>query len=159
MQESLDALAARAGQALKTAGERLATAESCTGGWVAQAITAIVGSSDWFERGWVTYSNAAKRDELGVAEQTLERHGAVSEEVAREMASGALRSSGAGVALSVTGVAGPGGGSAVKPVGTVCFAWARGSKMCTETQHFFGDRDSVRRQSVAHALKGLLKLL
>ncbi len=159
MQESLDALAARAGQALKTAGERLATAESCTGGWVAQAITAIAGSSDWFERGWVTYSNAAKRDELGVAEQTLERHGAVSEEVAREMASGALRSSGAGVALSVTGVAGPGGGSAAKPVGTVCFAWARGSKMCIETQHFFGDRDSVRRQSVAHALKGLLKLL
>lgn len=159
MQESLEALAARAGQALKAAGVRLATAESCTGGWVAQAITSMAGSSDWFERGWVTYSNAAKRDELGVGEQTLERHGAVSEETAREMAAGALRQSGAGAALSVTGVAGPGGGSAAKPVGMVCFAWARGSKIRSETRHFAGDRDSVRRQSVAHALKGLLELL
>lgn len=159
MQESLDALAERAGRALKSAGERLATAESCTGGWVAQSVTSISGSSDWFERGWVTYSNAAKRDELGVAEQTLERHGAVSEETAREMAAGALRRSGTGAALSVTGVAGPGGGSATKPVGTVCFAWARGSKIRSETRHFTGDRESVRRQSVVHALKGLLELL
>ena len=157
--ESLDTLAARAGQALKAAGERLATAESCTGGWVAQAVTAIAGSSDWFERGWITYSNAAKRDELGVTERTLERHGAVSEQTAREMAAGALRRAGAGVALSVTGVAGPGGGSAAKPVGMVCFAWARGSKIHSETRHFSGDRDSVRRQSVVHALKGLLELL
>ncbi|MBM3354148.1 MAG: CinA family protein [Betaproteobacteria bacterium] len=159
MHGSLDALAARAGQALAAAGERLATAESCTGGWVAQAMTSIAGSSDWFERGWVTYSNAAKRDELGVAERTLERHGAVSEETAREMAAGALRRAGGGVALSVTGVAGPGGGSAAKPVGMVCFAWARGSRMRSETMRFDGDRDSVRRQSVAHALNGLLELL
>lgn len=159
MPESLDALAARAGQALKAAGGTLATAESCTGGWVAQAITSVAGSSDWFERGWVTYSNAAKRDELGVEERTLGRHGAVSEEVAREMAAGALRRAGAGVALSVTGVAGPGGGSAAKPVGMVCFAWARGSKICSETRHFAGDREGVRRQAVAHALKGLLELL
>lgn len=159
MQESLDALAARAGQALAAAGEKLATAESCTGGWVAQAVTSVAGSSDWFERGWVTYSNAAKRDELGVGEQTLERHGAVSEETAREMAAGALRQSGAGAALSVTGVAGPGGGSAAKPVGMVCFAWARGSSIHSETRHFTGDRESVRRQSVVHALKGLLELL
>lgn len=159
MQDSLDALAARVGQALKAAGERLATAESCTGGWVAQAVTSVAGSSDWFERGWVTYSNAAKRDELGVAQHTLERHGAVSEETAREMAAGALRRAGASVALSVTGVAGPGGGSAAKPVGMVCFAWARGSRIRSETRHFPGDRDSVRRQAVAHALKGLLEPL
>lgn len=159
MQDSLDALSARLGQALMAAGDRLATAESCTGGWVAQAVTAVAGSSDWFERGWVTYSNAAKRDELGVGEQTLERHGAVSEETAREMAVGALRRSGASVALSVTGVAGPGGGSAAKPVGMVCFGWARGSKIRSETQHFAGDRESVRRQSVVHALKGLLEPL
>ncbi len=159
MQESLDGLAARAGQALMAAGEKLATAESCTGGWVAQAVTSVAGSSDWFERGWVTYSNAAKRDELGVGEQTLERHGAVSEETAREMAAGALRHSGAGAALSVTGIAGPGGGSAAKPVGMVCFAWARGSKIRSETRHFAGDRESVRRQSVVHALKGLLEPL
>ena len=159
MPESLDALAVQVGQALMASGEKLATAESCTGGWVAQAVTSVAGSSDWFERGWVTYSNAAKRDELGVAEATLERHGAVSEQTAREMAAGALRRAGAGLALSVTGVAGPGGGSAAKPVGMVCFAWARGSKIRSETRHFTGDRESVRRQSVAYALKGLLEPL
>jgi len=159
MQETMDALARRAGQALKAAGATLATAESCTGGWVAQAVTSVAGSSDWFERGWVTYSNAAKRDELGVGAATLERHGAVSEETAREMAAGALCRSRAGVALAVTGVAGPGGGSTDKPVGMVCFAWARGGKIRSETKHFGGDRESVRRQSVIHALQGLMELL
>ena len=155
----MDALAARVGQALKAAGVKLATAESCTGGWVAQVVTSVAGSSDWFERGYVTYSNAAKNEDLGVPVAVIERHGAVSEETARAMASGALGKSGAGVALSVTGVAGPGGGSAAKPVGTVCFAWARGGKIRSETKRFDGDRDSVRRQSVIHALQGVLELL
>jgi nicotinamide-nucleotide amidase len=155
----IDALAAQVGQALKAAGATLATAESCTGGWVAQAITSVAGSSDWFERGYVTYSNAAKRDDLGVAADIIERHGAVSEETARAMAAGALKKAGATTTLAVTGVAGPGGGSAQKPVGTVCFAWARGGKIRSETKRFDGDRESVRRQSVIHALQGVLELL
>lgn len=151
------ALARRAGEALRARGLRLATAESCTGGWVARALTAIAGSSDWFERGYVAYSNAAKREDLGVPAQTLERHGAVSEETARAMAAGALARARADCALAVTGIAGPAGGSAAKPVGTVCFAWARGSKMRSETRHFDGDRESVRRQSVIRALQGILE--
>ena len=144
----------------------LVTAESCTGGWVAQAVTSVAGSSAWFERGYVTYSNAAKREVLGVRESTLARHGAVSEQVAREMARGALKVSrgarrrGRGsIALSVTGVAGPGGGSPGKPVGMVCFGWAHGSRIRSETRHFRGGRASVRRQSVMHALKGVLQWL
>jgi nicotinamide-nucleotide amidase len=152
-------LAQRVGEALKARGEKLATAESCTGGWVSMALTAVAGSSDWFERGYVTYSNAAKREELGVAEETLRRHGAVSEETAREMAAGALRKSGTPAALAITGIAGPTGGTAAKPVGTVCFAWARGGKISSETRRFDGDRESVRRQSVRHALEGLLQRL
>jgi nicotinamide-nucleotide amidase len=152
-------LAQRVGAALKARGEKLATAESCTGGWVSMALTAVAGSSDWFERGYVTYSNAAKREELGVAEETLRRHGAVSEETAREMAAGALRKSGALAALAITGIAGPTGGTAAKPVGTVCFAWARGGKISSETRRFDGDRESVRRQSVRRALEGLLQRL
>lgn len=152
-------LAQKVGEALKAKGLTLATAESCTGGWVAMALTAIPGSSDWFERGYVTYSNAAKREELGVAEATLERHGAVSEPAAREMAAGALRKSGAQVALAITGIAGPTGGSPSKPVGTVCFAWAVGSKIASETRRFDGDRESVRRQSVLRALGGVLERL
>jgi nicotinamide-nucleotide amidase len=155
----MDALAARVGQALKAAGAKLVTAESCTGGWVAQVVTSVAGSSDWFERGYVTYSNDAKSEDLGVPAEVLERHGAVSEETARAMAAGALKKTGASVALSVTGVAGPGGGSAAKPVGTVCFAWARGGKIRSETKRFDGDRDSVRRQSVIHALQGVLEQL
>ena len=142
----------------------LVTAESCTGGWVAQAVTSVAGSSDWFERGYVTYSNAAKREDLGVAKGTLLRYGAVSEQTARAMARGALlRSRGARkrgpgtIALAITGIAGPGGGAPGKPVGTVCFAWARGRRMRSETKRFRGGRDSVRRQSVAHALRGVLK--
>lgn len=152
-------LAQRVGEALKARGEKLATAESCTGGWVSMALTAVAGSSEWFERGYVTYSNAAKREELGVAEETLRRQGAVSEETAREMAAGAGRKSGAQAALAITGIAGPAGGSAAKPVGTVCFAWACGGKISSETRRFDGDRESVRRQSVLHALQGLLQRL
>jgi nicotinamide-nucleotide amidase len=155
----MDELARKVGTALKSRGLMVVTAESCTGGWVAMALTAIPGSSDWFERGYVTYSNAAKREALGVAQATLERHGAVSEETAREMASGALKNGRGQVALAITGVAGPSGGSRDKPVGTVCFAWAQGSKISSQTRRFDGDRESVRRQSVAHALQGVLELL
>jgi nicotinamide-nucleotide amidase len=145
--------------ALKGKGKTLATAESCTGGWVAQAITSVAGSSDWFERGYVTYSNASKREELGVPKKVLDRHGAVSEPTARAMARGALRASGAGVALSVTGIAGPGGATPGKPVGMVCFAWAGGGRVRSETKRFRGGRARVRRQSVIHALRGVLKCL
>jgi nicotinamide-nucleotide amidase len=137
----------------------LVTAESCTGGWAAQAVTAIPGSSEWFERGFVTYSNEAKREMLGVSRRTLKKFGAVSEETAREMARGALRRSRGSIALAVTGVAGPGGGSRTKPVGMVCFAWAKGRSVRSETLRLQGNRDAVRRQSVLHALRGVLKLL
>ena len=151
------ALAQSLGDRLKERGGLLVTAESCTGGWVAQVATSLAGSSAWFERGFVTYSNAAKEELLGVRRETLERHGAVSEETAREMALGALERSRGTLALAITGVAGPGGGSPAKPVGTVCFAWAgAGGKVRAETRHFDGDREAVRRQSVAHALRGAL---
>ncbi len=155
----MNELAQKVGEALKAQGLMLVTAESCTGGWAAMALTAIAGSSDWFERGYVVYSNAAKREELGVSEDTLTRHGAVSEETAREMAAGALKNGRGQVALAITGVAGPTGGSRDKPVGTVCFAWARGGKISSETRRLDGDRESVRRQSVLHALQGVLELL
>jgi len=154
----MDDLARKVGERLKQEKLMLATAESCTGGWAAQAMTAIAGSSDWFERGFVTYSNDAKQEMLGVSPLTLKSHGAVSEETAREMALGALGRSKAGVALAVTGVAGPTGGSDAKPVGTVCFAWARkGGAVRAETRRFPGDREAVRRASVIHALEGVLK--
>jgi nicotinamide-nucleotide amidase len=152
-------LAVRLGQRLKAADALLVTAESCTGGWVAQAVTSVSGSSAWFERGFVTYSNAAKEELLGVPRATLERHGAVSEETAREMALGALRHSRGSVAVAVTGVAGPAGGTLAKPVGLVCFAWARHGETKSESRHFAGDRESVRRQSVERALQGVLELL
>lgn len=155
----MDKLAIELGQRLKQANAKLATAESCTGGWVAQVVTSVAGSSEWFERGFVTYSNAAKQELLGVRAETLQRHGAVSEQTAGEMAVGTLARSGATIALAVTGVAGPGGGTADKPVGMVCFAWARGNAVTTETCRFPGDRQSVRRQSVIHALEGVLKAL
>jgi nicotinamide-nucleotide amidase len=134
----------------------LVTAESCTGGWVAQAVTAISGSSDWFDRAFVTYSNAAKREMLGVRNDTLRKHGAVSEETAREMAKGALKKSRGTIAVAITGVAGPTGGSDKKPVGMVCFAFASRRAVFSETRRFKGNRESVRRQSVVHALKGVL---
>lgn len=138
----------------------LVTAESCTGGWVAQAITSVAGSSAWFERGFITYSNAAKQEVLGVSKKTLKDHGAVSEETAREMARGALARGCGTIALAVTGIAGPGGGSTAKPVGMVCFAWARkGAAARSETRRFRGGREAVRRQSVVRALEGVLELL
>ena len=152
-------LAERVGQALKARGLMLVTAESCTGGWVAEAVTSIAGSSDWFERGFVTYSNASKEELLGVSADTLKEHGAVSEQTAREMAEGALARAKGTLALAITGVAGPGGGSREKPVGTVCFAWADEKKTVVETRHFSGDRESVRRQSVLRALEGVLEHL
>ena len=155
--DTLERLAARVGARLKRRGLKLATAESCTGGWIAQAVTSIAGSSDWFERGFVTYSNEAKKELLGVRPSTLSRHGAVSEETAREMASGALRRSRAQVAIAVTGIAGPGGGTPEKPVGMVCFAWAlKKGATRSAVRRFAGGRESVRRQSVAAALRGLL---
>jgi nicotinamide-nucleotide amidase len=126
---------------------------------VAQAVTSIAGSSAWFDRGFVTYSNAAKRELLGVRQATLRKHGAVSEETAREMARGALKRSRGGVAVAVTGIAGPSGGSAAKPVGMVCFSWAARGKQAAETRRFRGDRAAIRRQSVMRALEGVLELL
>ena len=155
----MEALAQKVGERLKAARAKLVTAESCTGGWAAQVVTSVAGSSAWFERGFVTYSNEAKRELLGVQESTLHAHGAVSEETAREMAQGALNRGKGTVALAVTGVAGPGGGSPGKPVGTVCFAWASGRSVSSETRQFTGDRESVRRQSVVRALEGLLQHL
>lgn len=159
----MEKLARKVGRLLKKKRRLLVTAESCTGGWAAQAVTAIAGSSEWFERGFVTYSNASKHELLGVSKGTLKKFGAVSEETAREMARGALAHSRGTIALSVTGIAGPSGGSREKPVGTVCFAWAArakgGASVTCETLRLKGNRDAVRRQSVMHALQGVLKLL
>ena len=138
----------------------LATAESCTGGWVAQVITHTAGSSAWFDRGFVTYSNEAKVGMLGVSAETLAEFGAVSQEIAEEMAAGALKNSNAMISLAITGIAGPTGGSPGKPVGTVCFAWCRvGGTAEAETAQFAGDREAVRRQAVVYALRGLLQRL
>ena len=160
MTEELETLAQTLGQQLQAAGLMLATAESCTGGWIAKVVTDIPGSSGWLDRGFVTYSNAAKREMLGVAVATLERHGAVSEAVVREMALGALARSRARVAVAVSGIAGPGGGSAEKPVGTVCFAWVlSGREPVTLSERFDGDRGAVRRQTVQRALEELIRIL
>jgi nicotinamide-nucleotide amidase len=149
--------------ALSAAGKTVTTAESCTGGWIAKALTDVAGSSACFAYGIVSYSNGAKESLLGVANQTLIEHGAVSQSTVSEMASGALNLSGADIAVAVSGVAGPGGGSDEKPVGTVCFAWAvRGSgkiEVDTDQQHFSGNRDSVRSQAVDFALVGIQERL
>ncbi|SAK83886.1 CinA domain-containing protein [Caballeronia hypogeia] len=152
-------LAIRVGNKLRDERLMLATAESCTGGMVAAAITDIAGSSAWFERGFVTYSNLAKTEMIGVPAATIEQHGAVSELVARAMAEGALRNSRAQVSVSITGVAGPAGGSEAKPVGTVCFGWSNRLHTGVETQHFKGDREQVRTQAATHALRKLLEFL
>ena len=144
---------------LKTQGWKLATAESCTGGLIAACCTDVAGSSDWFDRGFVTYSNAAKTEMLGVDAALIAEHGAVSEPVARAMVQGALQHSAAQVAISVTGVAGPGGGSAAKPVGTVWLGWATPHGVVTELHHFAGDRAQVRAATVQHALQRLVELL
>ena len=135
----------------------LAAAESCTGGMIAAACTDLAGSSEWFERGFVTYSNEAKTESLGVDAALIEAHGAVSEVVARAMAFGAVRHSHAQVGVAVTGIAGPGGGSPGKPVGTVWFAFMVGGKLSSETRRFDGDRAAVRRQTVDHALQRLIE--
>jgi nicotinamide-nucleotide amidase len=158
--DTLTALATLVGTRLREERMMLATAESCTGGWVAQAVTAITGSSRWFERGYVTYSNAAKTEMLHVKAHTLEAYGAVSEQTAGEMAAGALAGGHAHISVAITGVAGPDGGTPDKPVGTVCFAWARTNRKVThKTLHFAGDRESVRRQAVIASLQGVLELL
>jgi nicotinamide-nucleotide amidase len=173
---ALAALAAAVADVLGRQQRHLATAESCTGGWVAQSLTAIAGSSAWFDRGFVTYSNAAKIDMLGVSERSLAEHGAVSEQVALEMACGALQRSQADCALSITGIAGPSGGTAQKPVGTVCFGWAwqalagdarlanlQASIPATHsvalTLQLSGDRNRVRRQAVLESLTGMMRCL
>ena len=154
----LEILAERLGRELLARGERLATAESCTGGWVAQTVTAIAGSSEWFDCGVVTYSNESKGALLGVAEDTLATHGAVSEATARAMALGAVKRSRADWAVAVTGIAGPSGGTPQKPVGMVCFAWAqRGGNCEALTCQFAGDRAGIREQAVRLALSGTLK--
>ncbi len=155
-------LAARVGQKLRDAGRRIVTAESCTAGWIAKALTDVPGSSQWFECGYVTYSDAAKQRDLGVAALTLVEFGAVSELTAREMAEGALRVSGADVALAVTGIAGPDGGTPEKPLGTVWLCAAtrlgRASHAIAERQRFDGDREFVRSSAVRHALRLVLRL-
>lgn len=157
--EILDKLAREIGEALVHRGLRLVTAESCTGGWVAECVTDVAGSSGWFDRGFVTYSNEAKRELLGVAPNIIETHGAVSEATVKAMAAGALRHSRAQVAVAVSGIAGPSGGTPEKPVGTVWFAWQRLGEECrTQQERFEGDRRSVRRQAVAAALRGVLEV-
>ncbi len=153
-------LAERVGEALKSRALTLVTAESCTGGWVGEAVTMVPGSSDWYERGFITYTYISKREMLGVKTQTLEQRGAVSEQTVKEMVTGALAASHAQVAVAVSGVAGPAGGMPGKPVGTVCLAWAlKNGEPIAETRHYAGDREAVRRQAVERALAGVLELL
>ncbi len=160
--DKLDCLAQQLGEVLQQQGLMLTLAESCTGGMVAQAVTSVAGSSTWFERGFVTYSNQAKLEMLGVSEETLQQYGAVSEQTAMEMAIGALKHSHAAVSASITGIAGPTGGSAAKPVGTVCFAVALNNKcLVNTTKHFQGNRQTIREQAavfILDALLGQLKL-
>ena len=157
---ALTRLAERVGGRLRAQDARIVTAESCTGGFLAKCLTDLSGSSDYFDRGWVTYSNSAKQKMLGVSPALLARHGAVSEPVALAMARGALKSAHATVAVAVTGIAGPTGATPGKPVGTVWIAWARrerrGVRASAVHHHFRGNRDTVRRMTVAVALSGLL---
>jgi nicotinamide-nucleotide amidase len=156
---ALGELAQHVGNALKAQHLMLVTAESCTGGWIAKTATDLAGSSDWFDSGVVAYSYEAKQAFLGVRPQTLETHGAVSRETVIEMVSGALVHSGANIAVAVTGIAGPSGGTPDKPVGTVWLGWKRrGGYPTARSFHFNGDRDAVRRQTVEAGLKGLLDL-
>lgn len=152
-------MAANTGRTLQRKNLLLVTAESCTGGGVAQAITEIAGSSEWFDCGFIAYSNASKTEMLDVSAALIAQHGTVSEEVAAAMATGALANSNAHVSLATTGIAGPGGAVPGKPVGTVCFAWAKGDNVHTERLVFSGDRQAVREQTVVHALEGLLRFL
>ncbi len=159
-ERDLDELAQRVGRLLEAQGLRLTTAESCTGGWIAKVLTDVPGCSRWFERGLVTYSNAAKVDLLDVPSGSLLRYGAVSREVAAAMARGALARAAVEMSVAVTGIAGPEGGSPAKPVGLVWLAWYRaGSLPVTEEAHFQGEREGIRRQAVVAALHGLIKFL
>ncbi len=158
--DDLETLAEQVGAALKSRGLMLASAESCTGGWVGAAITAVAGSSHWFDRGFITYTNESKQEMLGVSAKTLAEYGAVSEPTVREMVAGALKHSHAQVALAISGIAGPGGATLDKPVGTVCIAWAmRSGAGRSQTFHFQGDRAAVRRQAVVAALQGMLEMI
>jgi nicotinamide-nucleotide amidase len=156
--QTANAVASIAAQ-LTARGLYMVTAESCTGGGIAAACTDLSGSSAWFERGWVTYANAAKTQDLGVAESLIQTHGAVSEPVAAAMARGAQARAGVGVSVATTGIAGPTGGTAAKPVGLVWFAWCVGDQLWTEQQVFSGDRAAIRAAAVAHALSQLQKQL
>lgn len=153
-------LAAQTGLALSQHGMMLASAESCTGGWAGMLITAVPGSSTWYERGFITYTNTAKQDMLGVQTATLKAYGAVSEPTVLEMAQGALTHSQAQIALAISGIAGPGGGTPKKPVGTVCIGWAmQDGTHHTTTCRLSGDREEIRARAVAAALRGVLELL
>lgn len=158
--DELNQLAVQVGAALKARGLMLASAESCTGGWVGEAVTSVPGSSHWYDRGFITYTNEAKQEMLSVSAQTLAEYGAVSEQTVREMAAGALKHSRADITLAISGIAGPGGATPGKPVGTVCVAWAtRSGAGRFETFHFQGDRTAVRRQAVMAALLGVLRMV
>ena len=154
---ALYALSVDLGNQLLAAGLRVAVAESCTGGWLAKVITDVRGSSQWFEAGFVTYTNKAKRELLGVTQATLQEQGAVSEATVREMVAGTLQRTDADVAVAISGIAGPDGATPGKPVGMVCFAWGRGGAVIhCRTEYLSGDREAVRRQAVRIALQGLL---
>lgn len=158
--EELHQLAVELSDKLRARGWMLATAESCTGGWAGQLLTSLPGSSHWFERGFITYANAAKIEMLGVPKATLESHGAVSEETASAMAAGALKHSHAQAALAISGIAGPGGGTPQKPVGLVCYGWALADgTLMSSTCRLDGDREEIRSRAVAAALRGLIELI
>ncbi len=158
--EELHQLATELGDRLRARGWMLATAESCTGGWVGQLLTSLPGSSQWYERGFITYANAAKVEMLDVPQATLEAHGAVSEETAMAMASGALKHSHAQAALAISGIAGPGGGTPQKPVGLVCYGWAlEDGTVMSSICRLDGDREEIRSRAVAAALRGLIELV
>ncbi|MBU6949917.1 CinA family protein [Hahella sp. HN01] len=159
MNDEIKSLAARLGVILSERGLKVTTAESCTGGGIAYAITSVAGSSNWFEEGVVTYSNDAKQSRLQVSSEALMRYGAVSEEVVKEMTLGALQLAQAQLAIAVSGIAGPGGGTAEKPVGLVWVAWRFRDLVVARSFHFSGDREQVRLQSVAEGLRGAIAML
>jgi nicotinamide-nucleotide amidase len=159
LENDISALAQETGRILQLQGLLLSVAESCTGGGVAYRLTDVPGSSNWFECGYITYSNASKTELLDVSSALIAQHGTVSEEIAAAMAEGALANSNAHVTLSTTGIAGPDGAVPGKPVGTVCFGWSSGDRTQTERLVFSGDRHAVRKQTIAHALTGLLRFL
>ena len=159
MDEQLESLVAKVGAALKARGLWLTTAESCTGGWVGEAMTSVSGSSQWYDRGFITYTNQAKQDMLGVDKTTLDSYGAVSNETVREMALGALQRSCADISVAISGIAGPTGGTPEKPVGLTWLAWAtKNGEIISERHHFSGGRREVRRKAVKAALEGILAL-